>query len=79
MDTSDTDYKDAYVLQEVVTIKETKAAKIIGHHIFYNNSFFDGNNPLANADDDNAIDTTKKPCCPLKKHRLPTTPVIVPA
>jgi len=33
---------------------------VVGQHIFYNNSSFDGNNTLANTDDDNAIDNSKE-------------------
>ena len=29
--------------------------RVVGRHVFYNNSLFDGNNPVANAQDDNAI------------------------
>ncbi|MGB2614010.1 MAG: RHS repeat-associated core domain-containing protein [Phycisphaerae bacterium] len=34
-------------------------AMIVSRHIFYNNSYFDGNNAGANASDDAAIDTSK--------------------
>jgi C1A family cysteine protease len=30
-------------------------AEVVGRHIFYNNSYWDGNNPAANTDDDDAI------------------------
>ena len=35
-----------------------------GRYIFYNNSYYDGNNPAANAADDNAIDTSKQALLP---------------
>ena len=35
------------------------AAEVVGRHIFYNNSVFDGQNDAANADDDAAIATDK--------------------
>jgi|GEM_PF-2957264 len=34
-------------------------AKVIGRYVFYNNSWFDGNDPNPNANDDNAIATDK--------------------
>lgn len=34
---------------------------VVGRYLFYNNSVFDGNNPAANAADDNAIATDKQP------------------
>jgi hypothetical protein len=34
---------------------EVKSAEVVGRHIFYNNSYWDGNDPAANTDDDNAI------------------------
>lgn len=34
-------------------------ATVQGRHVFYNNSYFDGNNPSANSADDNAIATDK--------------------
>jgi len=37
---------------------------IRGRYVFYNNSYYDGNNPAANANDDNAIDTTKQALLP---------------
>ena len=36
------------------------AASVVGRYIFYNNSTFDGNDPSANAADDNAIATDKQ-------------------
>jgi hypothetical protein len=38
--------------------------RVVGRHVFYNRSFFDGNNPQANPNDDNAIDTTKTALLP---------------
>ena len=35
-------------------------AEVVGRHIFYNNSFFDGNNASQNSDDDAAIATDKQ-------------------
>jgi hypothetical protein len=40
------------------------AASVVGRHVFYNRSFFDGNNAAANAGDDAAIDTTKSALLP---------------
>jgi hypothetical protein len=37
---------------------------IVGRHIFYNNSYYDGSNPAANAVDDNAIATDKQALLP---------------
>jgi hypothetical protein len=45
-----------------VTIRE--ASSIAGRHLFYNQSFFDGNNAAASASDDAAIDTTKAALLP---------------
>ncbi|MDY7010415.1 MAG: hypothetical protein SVV80_06635 [Planctomycetota bacterium] len=42
---------------------ETKAT-VVGRHVFYNNSAFDGNNAAANADDDGAIATDKTALLP---------------
>jgi hypothetical protein len=39
-------------------------ASIAGRHLFYNQSFFDGNNAAATAGDDGAIDTTKSALLP---------------
>ena len=36
-------------------------AQIVGRHIFYNNSYFDGDDPAANASDDGAIAPDKTP------------------
>jgi len=37
---------------------------VVGRHVFYNNSKFDGNDPTANSADDLAIDTDKKALLP---------------
>jgi hypothetical protein len=39
-------------------------ASVVGRRVFYNRSFFDGNNAAANAGDDAAIDTTKSALLP---------------
>jgi len=39
-------------------------ASIVGRHIFYNNSAWDGNDPAANANDDNAIAPPPPCACP---------------
>ncbi len=39
-------------------------ASVAGRSIFYNNSYFDGNNPAANSQDDAAIATDKTPLLP---------------
>ncbi|MFW6114248.1 MAG: trypsin-like serine protease, partial [bacterium] len=66
VDTRDTDYKEAYALQERVTIREfpSAGAEVTGRHVFYNNSYFDGGDAGANADDDDAIDPSKEPLLP---------------
>ena len=40
------------------------AAKVVGRHVFYNDSYFDGNDPAANAGDDAAIATDKTALLP---------------
>ena len=40
------------------------AHEVVGRHVFYNNSAFDGNEPLANAADDGAIATDKQALLP---------------
>jgi ELWxxDGT repeat protein len=40
------------------------ATSVVGRHVFYNNSFFDGNNAGANSADDAAIDTSKSALLP---------------
>ena len=39
-------------------------AEVVGRHVFYNNSFFDGRNPAANDADDGAIAADKRPLLP---------------
>ncbi|MEX2114456.1 MAG: IPT/TIG domain-containing protein [Pirellulales bacterium] len=43
------------------TYGATTSSTVIGRHIFYNNSAFDGNNPGINPSDDNAIASNKSP------------------
>ncbi len=52
---------DGEVEDYVVTIKP---AKVVGHWIFYNASYFDGNNAAPNAADDGAIATDKSALMP---------------
>jgi hypothetical protein len=40
------------------------AATVVGRHVFYNNSAFDGNDPAANAADDGAVAPDKAPLLP---------------
>ncbi|MCE5269474.1 MAG: hypothetical protein LLG00_16480 [Planctomycetaceae bacterium] len=49
------------------TIFNDDVAAVVGRYIFYNNSYFDGNNPAANAQDDNAIATDKTALLPGNK------------
>ncbi|MBN2473693.1 MAG: lamin tail domain-containing protein [Pirellulales bacterium] len=42
----------------------TCSAEVVGRHVFYNRSAFDGNNAAANAQDDNAIAADKQPLLP---------------
>jgi hypothetical protein len=51
----------AYAHQPILL---TSSASVAGRHVFYNRSFFDGNDPAANAGDDAAIDTTKTALLP---------------
>jgi hypothetical protein len=46
------------------TLTPPAEARVVGHHVFYNNSSLDGQNPAANIDDDDAIDPTKRPLLP---------------
>jgi len=39
-------------------------AEVVDRHIFYNRSYFDGNDASANTNDDNAIDTSKQALLP---------------
>jgi hypothetical protein len=41
--------------------------RVVGHHLFYNNSAFDGNDPAANAADDAAIAPDKQAVLPGQK------------
>ncbi|MDP6634240.1 MAG: pre-peptidase C-terminal domain-containing protein [Phycisphaerae bacterium] len=52
---------DAWAEGFTVVANQTHVA---ARHIFYNNSHLDGNNTLANADDDNAVDATKEALLP---------------
>jgi hypothetical protein len=47
---------------QAVTIEVTQADQpaVVGRHVFYNRSYFDGNDPAANAADDAAIATDKQ-------------------
>ena len=56
---TDEDYTD-----NVFTVTTTPGGTVIGRHIFYNQSYFDGNNPAANTADDNAIATDKQALLP---------------
>jgi hypothetical protein len=49
---------------EDVDVSGSGPAQVIGRHLFYNQSFFDANNPAANAADDSAIDTSKNALLP---------------
>jgi len=40
------------------------SASVVGRDVFYNNSFYDGNNPAINAADDEAIATNKQALLP---------------
>ena len=56
-----TDQHGAYSDQSfTVTVDPGAAATVVGRHIFYNQSYFDGNGPAANAADDNAIAMDKQ-------------------
>jgi hypothetical protein len=46
------------------TLEVTAAASVAGRYVFYNRSFFDGNDAAATAGDDAAIDTTKSALLP---------------
>ena len=43
----------------VPTILNSQSSGVVGRYVFYNDSVFDGEDPLANAEDDNAIATDK--------------------
>ena len=46
------------------TITDDDPPTVLGRHVFYNNSAFDGNDPAANSSDDNAIATDKTALLP---------------
>lgn len=52
---------DGVVSNQNSIIVEATSASVVGAFLFYNNSVFDGNDPGANADDDNAIAPDKAP------------------
>ena len=53
------------VTSDEATLTVTGApAAVVGRHVFYNNSFFDGRNPAANDADDAAIATDKRALLP---------------
>ncbi len=43
---------------------DTISPAVVNRHIFYNHSYFDGNDAAANANDDSAIDTSKQALLP---------------
>ena len=47
-----------------VAVDPAPSPTVVGRHVFYNNSKFDGNNPAANAADDAAIDPAKEALLP---------------
>jgi len=47
-----------------ISITDEIDAQVLARHIFYNNSYFDGNNASANTSDDTAIDTSKQALMP---------------
>jgi len=48
------------LLNDVSGVAAAPPATVVGEFVFYNNSAFDGNDPAANAADDNAIATDKQ-------------------
>lgn len=46
------------------TLTAVYASSVVGSFVFYNHSFWDGNDPSANAQDDHAIATDKSPLLP---------------
>ncbi|MCA9186472.1 MAG: PKD domain-containing protein, partial [Planctomycetales bacterium] len=52
------------IIDDIELIREGAAAGVIAHHIFYNNSWYDGRNPNANESDDQAIAPDKTPLLP---------------
>lgn len=51
----------------VAALAQQPEPGVLGRHIFYNNSSFDGNNPLANSSDDLAIATDKTALLPAQQ------------
>jgi len=49
---------------ELVAEKPVPPSKVVGRHVFYNNSSFDGNDPQANARDDDAVALDKEAVLP---------------
>lgn len=47
-----------------ITFDLASTSQVVGRHVFYNNSQWDGNNAAAGADDDSAIATDKCPLLP---------------
>lgn len=68
--TNDTNYQDAFAMQELVTIREAAAPEVLDRRLFYNNSKWDGYNgvpngdPTANVFDDRAVATDKTALLP---------------
>ncbi len=54
----------AVTMDADVTMTAVYNSTVQGAYVFYNNSAWDGNNPAANANDDNAIATDKTPLLP---------------
>jgi len=46
------------------TFSTAPLVELVGRHVFYNNSYFDGNNAGANSSDDSGIDTSKQALLP---------------
>ncbi len=55
IDTNDTDFTEAFSLQELVTIRELENANVVDRRIFYNGSRFDGRDDGVNVADSVAI------------------------
>ncbi|MBN1764508.1 MAG: hypothetical protein JW860_04560 [Sedimentisphaerales bacterium] len=56
--------EDITVFMQNWLIDPVSDSQVCARHIFYNNSSFDGDEPLANPDDDNAIAPDKTPLLP---------------
>ena len=56
-----TNYYGAVLLGRILEsyFAPSNPAEVVARHVFYNNSAWDGDNPLANPSDDSAIDTSK--------------------